>query len=156
MPSSPGVVARPVNWFLGPTRRICSDGAIRTKIPPLASLLLFLGQCAPQWRLRLIAQEAALKGVANSNLRILLAYNKSFMRTDVRVGYLALFYNLVNRKSAPRRRGLQTFRRLRMLGRQLSFRLNTSRCRVSACVRGRERRMRRKWQGARCRANRNP
>ena len=52
----------------------------------------------------MIAQEAALKGVANSKLRRLLARKKSFECTEVRIGHAALFYNAMNREGATRLR----------------------------------------------------
>ena len=51
-----------------------------------------------------MAQEAAQKEMANSRLRHLPAQNRSFGCTDAEVGDSALFYEAVNRKSAPRRR----------------------------------------------------
>ena len=43
------------------------------------------GQFAQQWKLHVMAQEAALK-MAASKLRSLVAYNRSFISTDVKVG----------------------------------------------------------------------
>ena len=50
------------------------------------------GQFAQQWQLRIRAQEAALKEIANSKLRRLLAYNKTFDCADIKVGDTVLFY----------------------------------------------------------------
>ena len=47
-------------------------------------------QFARQWKLRMTAQEAALKDVANSKLRGLLVYNKSRNCADVKIGDTAL------------------------------------------------------------------
>ena len=43
-------------------------------------------QFAQQWKLRMMAQEAALKEVANRKLLRLLASNKTFNCTDVKIG----------------------------------------------------------------------
>ena len=45
------------------------------------------GQVVQQWQLRIRAQEAALKEIAKSNLRRLVAYNKTFDYVDTKVGY---------------------------------------------------------------------
>ena len=50
------------------------------------------GQFVHQWQLRIRAQEAALKEIANSKLRRLLAYNKTFDSVDINVGDEVLFY----------------------------------------------------------------
>ena len=63
------------------------------------------GQFVNQWKLRMRAQEATLKGVANSKLRRILAHNQTFNCTEVAVGDMVLFYKTPNRKSSPRRRG---------------------------------------------------
>ena len=63
------------------------------------------GQFTQQWRLRMVAQEAAPEGVANSKLRPPSAYNKSFNCADIAIADSAPFQKRVNRKSAPRRRG---------------------------------------------------
>ena len=44
------------------------------------------GQFVQQWQLRIRAQEAALKEIANSKLRRLLAYNKTFNCVDIKAG----------------------------------------------------------------------
>ena len=59
------------------------------------------GPFAPQWKFRLAAQEEALKEAASGKLRRLLAYNKSFLCTDVRIVDTALFHEAVNWKNAP-------------------------------------------------------
>ena len=64
------------------------------------------GQFAQQWKLRMMAQGASLKGVAISKLRRLPAYNEPFGRTDVRIGDAALFCKAMDRESAPRSRRL--------------------------------------------------
>ena len=66
------------------------------------------GQFAQQWQLRIRAQEAALKEIANSKLRRLLAYNKTFDSVDVKVGDEVLFYKAPQKKSNPRWRGPAT------------------------------------------------
>ena len=45
---------------------------------------------AQQWQLRMRAHEAAIKVIANSKLRRLLAYNESVDCTDVHVGTQSL------------------------------------------------------------------
>ena len=63
------------------------------------------GQFVAQWKLRVMAQEAASKEIANSKLRRNLAANNSFDSAGVRVGDDAVFYKAPARKSAPRWRG---------------------------------------------------
>ena len=63
------------------------------------------GQFVQQWKLRMKAQEAAMKEIANSKLRRLLAYNKTFECTDIKMGDTVLFYKSPHRKSHPRWRG---------------------------------------------------
>ena len=65
----------------------------------------FSGRFVQQRKLRMIAQEAALKEIATSIPRRLLAYNTSFNCTDVKIGDTGLFYKATNKKSAPCRRG---------------------------------------------------
>ena len=50
------------------------------------------GQFVQQWQLRIRAQEAALKEIADSKLRRLLAYNKTFDCVDINAGDSVLFY----------------------------------------------------------------
>ena len=52
-----------------------------------------------------MAQEAAPKEVANSTLRRLLAYSKSFNCTVAKIGDSVLPFKAVNQRSASRRRG---------------------------------------------------
>ena len=66
------------------------------------------GQFAQQWQLRIRAQEAALKEIAKSKLRRLLARNKTFDCVDIKVGDLALFYKAPQKKSNPRWRSPAT------------------------------------------------
>ena len=49
------------------------------------------GQFAQHWTLRILAQEAAPKELANGRLRRLLAPYRPFTFTDVRIGDTALF-----------------------------------------------------------------
>ena len=63
------------------------------------------GQSVQPWKLRMRAEEAALKEVADIKLRRLLAYNKSFNCADINLGDSVLFYKAQNRKSLPRWRG---------------------------------------------------
>ena len=62
-------------------------------------------QFAEQWKLRMMAQKAALKGKANSKLRRLLARNRPSDCTGAKAVDSALFYKPVDQKSAPRWRG---------------------------------------------------
>ena len=58
----------------------------------------------------MLAQDAALKELASSNSRRLLARNESFECTDVQVVDSALLYKWVGRESAPKWRGPATVR----------------------------------------------
>ena len=60
------------------------------------------GRRAQQWELRMLAREAALKEVANSKLRGLLAYNKTRNCADVKIGNSVRFEKPPNRKSLPK------------------------------------------------------
>ena len=62
-------------------------------------------QFVTQWKLRMSAQQAALKEIANGTLRRSLAFNNSFDIMDVRVGDQVLFHRAPPRKSSPRWRG---------------------------------------------------
>ena len=53
----------------------------------------------------MMAQKAALREVANRKLRSLLAYNESFRREDVLIGYAAPFNKAAKKKSTTRWRG---------------------------------------------------
>ena len=64
-------------------------------------MLIYFRDC----RIELLCQEGAPKELANSELRRILAYIKSFNRTDVNVGDSAPLYKAVNLKCTPRRRG---------------------------------------------------
>ena len=66
------------------------------------------GQFVRQRQLRIRAQEAALKEIADSKLRILLAYNKTFDSVDIKVGDGVLFYKAPQKTSSPRWRGPAT------------------------------------------------
>ena len=72
------------------------------------------GQFAQQWKFRMMARGAALREVAKSKLRRLLARNKTFNCADIKVGDSVLFSDIkvgdsilkfTIRKSQPRRRG---------------------------------------------------
>ena len=63
------------------------------------------GQLVTQWKLRMLAQEAALREIANGKLRRILAFNNSFDCVDVRVGDQVRFHRAPSRKSSPRWRG---------------------------------------------------
>ena len=63
------------------------------------------GQFAHQWKLRMMAQEAALNEIASSKLRRSLAFNKSCACADVKIGDAILCNKAQRKKSTPRRRG---------------------------------------------------
>ena len=63
------------------------------------------GQFVQQCKLRLRAQEATLKDIANSNLRRPLAHNKTFNCAEIGVDDIAISYKAQNRESSPRWRG---------------------------------------------------
>ena len=62
-------------------------------------------QFGQQWKLRMMAQEAALSKAGNGRLRRLLARNRSFSCADIGTGAAVLFYKTVGRQSTPRWRG---------------------------------------------------
>ena len=62
----------------------------------------FSGQFAQQWELRMMAQEAVPKEIANSRLRRLLPYNKSFTRTGELISDTAPFYKAHSKRSTLR------------------------------------------------------
>ena len=59
------------------------------------------GQFEQKWKLWMMAQEAGPKQAANSKLRRMLAYKKTFNCTAVQIGDSVLFYKAANRKSTP-------------------------------------------------------
>ena len=61
-----------------------------------------VGQFVQQRKLRMRAQEATVKEVANSKLRRLRAYNKSYNSLDINIGDSALFFESRGRNSLPR------------------------------------------------------
>ena len=63
------------------------------------------GLFVQQWKLRMVAQEAALNEVAISKFRSPLAYNKSCDCTDVKIGGAVLFHKTASKQSAPLWRG---------------------------------------------------
>ena len=83
------------------------------------------GQFAQQRQLRIRAQGAARKEIANSKLRRLLAYNKTFDCVDVKVGDSVLFYKAPQKKSNPRRRGPATILDIDESGVALKFQSQT-------------------------------
>ena len=92
------------------------------------------GQSGAQWKPRTMAQEAALRGIAKSKLRRILAFNNSFRSAGARVGDEVLFYEAPSRKSAPRWRGPAKALLLDESGAILSFRGQTSQV-ARHCVR---------------------
>ena len=59
------------------------------------------GQFVNQWKLRMRAQEATLREVANSKLRRISAHNQTFNCAEAAVGDMVLFYKTPYRKSSP-------------------------------------------------------
>ena len=72
------------------------DWEDKDKDPTFAQETLTSGQFAQQWKLRIMAQEAALE---------LSAYTKAFTCTYVKISETANFYNTQEKKRAPRWRG---------------------------------------------------
>ena len=60
------------------------------------------GQFVQQWELRMMAQGAALKEIANSRPRRLLAFNKSFNYADIKIGDSVLVNMAQSKKITPR------------------------------------------------------
>ena len=83
------------------------------------------GQVVQQRQLRIRAQETALEGIANSELRRLLAHNKTFDCVDNKVGDSVLFYNASQKKGNPRRRGPATVPDIDESGAVLKFQSQT-------------------------------
>ena len=50
------------------------------------------GQFVNHWKLRMRAQEATMREVANSKLRRILAHNQTFNSAELDVGDMVLFY----------------------------------------------------------------
>ena len=63
------------------------------------------GQCVQRRKLRLRAQAATLKEIANSKLRRLLAHNSFFNCPEIDWGDSVMFYKAQSRRSSPRWRG---------------------------------------------------
>ena len=59
------------------------------------------GQLAQQWKLHMMEQEAALKQIATSRLRRLLARNESFTCTDGKIGGAVLSDKAQSKEGAP-------------------------------------------------------
>ena len=92
------------------------------------------GQFAQQWKLRMMEQEAALGEVADGKPRRLLAYNKSFSCTGVKIGGASLSRKTVNKKSAPRKRGPALILDIGETGATVEFRPQTFKA-ARFCVR---------------------
>ena len=84
------------------------------------------GQFVRQWKLRMRAQGAGFREVANSKLRRLLAHSKSFYFTDGAAGGPVLFPKTQNRKSFPRMRGPAKILDIGETGGTATFRSQTS------------------------------
>ena len=63
------------------------------------------GQLSQRWKLRKMAQEAALQEIASSRLLRLLAFNESLACTNVKIGERVLCFKAPNKEAAPRRGG---------------------------------------------------
>ena len=63
------------------------------------------GQFPQRRKLRMMAQDAALKECASSRLRRLLAYNKSSNCSDVKIGNAGILSEAASKESMPRCRG---------------------------------------------------
>ena len=63
------------------------------------------GQVAQQWKLRMMARGTAVKEIAISRLRRLLARNQSISCPDVQIVDTVLCYEASRKKSTPRWRG---------------------------------------------------
>ena len=90
-----------IKWSLDPIRWTLFGWEDNDEDLMFAQDASVAGQFVQQWKLRMRAQGAALREVADSKLRRLLAYNKSGNCADIHVGDSALFYNAQNRKSSP-------------------------------------------------------
>ena len=75
---------------MAPTQRTFLDGFAEVGVHYLRRIPLLV-QFAQQRQLLMMAQEAALKDVADGKMRRLLAYNKSFSCADFAIGVSALF-----------------------------------------------------------------
>ena len=93
-----------------------------------------LGQFAQQRQLRVSAQGAALKAIANSKLRRLLAHSKTFDCVDIKVGESGCFYKAPRKKSNPRWRSPAALPDIDESGATLKFQPQS--CKVARfCVR---------------------
>ena len=63
------------------------------------------GQVAQHWKLRMMAEEAALEDFADGRTRRLLAYDMSFTCADIKIGEAALVFKSANKENMRRRRG---------------------------------------------------
>ena len=91
-------------------------------------------QFAQQWQLRFCAQEAALREIANSKLRRLLAYSKTLDCVDIKVGDSVLFYKAPHKKSNPRWGGPAAILEINESGAVLKFQSQTRKV-AQYCVR---------------------
>ena len=63
------------------------------------------GQVAQHWKLRMMAQGAALEEIANASIRRSLAFNRSFTCADVKIGDIVLSYKAQRQQDTPQWRG---------------------------------------------------
>ena len=87
IPAYRDVGTRPIDLFSSPTQSFCSGRGGRGEDFLFALDAPWSRQFAQQWRPRMMAQEAALKEAANSELRELLARNVEIgdSRGDVKI-----------------------------------------------------------------------
>ena len=81
-----GVVIRPIGLPSEPARWTFSGWDDKVDDMLFAQESSVSGQFAQQWKLRMMAQGAALKEVAGSRLRRLWESNKSAKSTDIKMG----------------------------------------------------------------------
>ena len=103
----------------------------------------------------MLAQEGALKEVANSKVHRALAYNKSFEFTDVTIGDTALSHEAVNRRITTRGRGPAEIQDMDETGVAVKFQSQTFKV-APCCVRKKVgEKFVGKWNGARRRVDRD-
>ena len=76
----------PTSWFFWSKPVGVHKWEEKDEAVTLADDTSLSGQFAQHWKLRIMAQEAALKEIADGRLRRALAFNESFSRADVKIG----------------------------------------------------------------------
>ena len=87
-------------------------------------------------RLRVTAQGATLRAMANEKLRRIVGHNKPLSRVVIAVGDSVIPHKQINRKSTPKRRGPTTILDIDETGATVKFRSRTSKI-ARCCVRKR-------------------